>query len=92
VATDVEEAPPRPAYTPVERDTHKRMAVGPRKIDVIRERIREVQKVNNMPTSVRLGTPTKFHSIRSSYIKGEGSYGGMNELRCDSSPDTRKGV
>jgi hypothetical protein len=37
-------------FTPVERDTRKRVAVGTRKIAVVRERIREVKRMNARPT------------------------------------------
>ena len=81
VSTDVEETQARPVFTPVERDNRKRVAVGTRKIAAVRERIREVRRKNARPTSVRRVTPVKFPSVRSSYIKGEGTDSVRNGLR-----------
>jgi hypothetical protein len=72
VSTDVEETHARPVFTPVERDNRKHVDVGTRKIAAVRERIREVKRMNARPTSVRRVTLAKFPSVRSSYIKEEG--------------------
>jgi hypothetical protein len=83
VANDIDEAPPRPDFTPTERDTHKRVAVGTRRIVAVRERIREVRRMNARPTSVRHATSAKFPSVRSSYIKGDGNASVLNGMRSE---------
>jgi hypothetical protein len=83
VANDIDEAPPRHVFTPTERDTRKRVAVGTMRIDAVRERIREVRRMNARPTSVHRVTPAKFPSARSSYIKGEGNASVSNGMRSE---------
>jgi hypothetical protein len=80
VANDIHE---RPDFTPTERDTHKRVAAGTRRIVAVRERIREVRRMNARPTSVRHVTPAKFPSIRSSSIKGDGNASVLNGMRSE---------
>jgi hypothetical protein len=57
--------------------------VGTRKIAAVRERIREVRRMNARPTSVRRVTPAKFPSVRRSFIKGEGTASVINGLRSE---------
>jgi hypothetical protein len=83
LSTDVGESSTRPLLTPEERGTRKRVAVGTKKIVAVRERIREVRRMNARPTSVRRVTPTKFPSVRSSYIKGEGNSFVLNGIRSE---------
>jgi hypothetical protein len=80
VANDTDEEPPRPDFTPTERATHKRMAVGTRRIVAVRERIRDVRRMNARPTSVRHVTPAKIPSVRSSHIKGDGNASVLNGM------------
>jgi hypothetical protein len=70
-------------FTPEEYGIRKRVAVGTRRIVAVRERIREVRKMDAWPTSVRRVTPAKFPSVRCSYIKGEGNASVLNGMRSD---------